>query len=367
MGEADDDAGAAAGNNGDEPQRTTKKPRTAVPASASSKPWVEKYRPSTLDDLVAHKDIIGVLKTLIAANRLPHTLLYGPPGTGKTSTITAAAKDMYGASYNAMTLELNASDERGIDVVRNQIKDFAATKRLFATSSKSQKGGSLVKLVILDEADMMTSDAQFALRRVIEKYTANARFCLVCNYANKIIPALQSRCTKFRFAPLEPDQVRGRLDAIVKQEGLRVDPDAVDALLTLSRGDMRRVLNVLQAAAVAYPDRVTYDAIYDVTGNPLPAHVDRIFVSLLNDDVATARATLAEISSTRGYAVADLLERLGDKVLDHDLPDAAKAVLLSKLADVEYRASMATNDKLQLSSVVAAFVHARAAASKLVV
>ncbi|MEM7616811.1 MAG: AAA family ATPase, partial [Pseudomonadota bacterium] len=206
----------------------------------SAQPWVEKYRPSSLDELVAHADIIAIIKKLIAEDRLPHMLLYGPPGTGKTSTITAAAKDMYGKAYGAMTLELNASDERGIGVVRNQIKEFAGTKSWYAG----------VKLVILDEADMMTNDAQFALRRVIEKYTANTRFCLVCNYANKIIPALQSRCTKFRFAPLEPDQIRDRLDSIIQAESLVMPQRARDALLELGGGDMRRVLNILQATAV---------------------------------------------------------------------------------------------------------------------
>ena len=195
------DAGApppaiVGGESGEPSLKRLKQERTDA-----ARPWVEKYRPSTLDDLVAHKEIIGVLRRLIQADKLPHTLLYGPPGTGKTSTILAAARDMYGANFKAMTLELNASDDRGIDVVRNQIKEFAGTRRLFSRG---------IKLIILDEADMMTNDAQFALRRVIEKYTSNARFCLICNYANKIIPALQSRCTKFRFAPLAPDQVRGR-------------------------------------------------------------------------------------------------------------------------------------------------------------
>mmetsp|Transcript_810 Transcript_810/g.2372 ORF Transcript_810/g.2372 Transcript_810/m.2372 type:complete len:332 (-) Transcript_810:136-1131(-) len=325
-----------------------------VAESKSKEPWVEKYRPSTLDELVAHKEIIAVIKRLISEDRLPHMLLYGPPGTGKTSTITAAAKDMYGKSYGAMTLELNASDDRGIDVVRNQIKEFAATRRLWST------GG--VKLVILDEADMMTNDAQFALRRVIEKYTANTRFCLVCNYANKIIPALQSRCTKFRFAPLEPDQIRGRLASIVRAENITIDQRATDALLELGQGDMRRVLNILQATSVAYPDAVTYDSLFLVTGNPLPADVDALFETLLNHPFDKARHTLADVCKTRGYALPDLVTRLADKVLATAFPPALKATLLDKLADLEYRTSFATTDKLQLSSLVAAFASARALA-----
>ncbi|GMI10300.1 hypothetical protein TrRE_jg11793 [Triparma retinervis] len=153
-------------------------------------PWVEKYRPSSLTDLVAHEEIISVLTKLIESDKLPHLLLYGPPGTGKTSTIIAMAKKMYGEKkYKGMVLELNASDERGIDVVRNQIREFAGTRQLFSSGTK---------LILLDECDAMTSDAQFALRRIIEKYSTSTRFCLICNYVSKIIPALQSRCTRFR-------------------------------------------------------------------------------------------------------------------------------------------------------------------------
>lgn len=177
--------------------------------STESWPWVEKYRPSSLDDLIAHQEIISTLNRLINAQKLPHLLFYGPPGTGKTSMIIAIARRLYGKNYGSMVLELNASDDRGIDVVRNQIKEFAGTKKLFSQG---------VKLIILDEADSMTNDAQFSLRRVIEKYTKNARFCLICNYVSKIIPALQSRCTRFRFAPLDESQVSGRVKHIAELE-----------------------------------------------------------------------------------------------------------------------------------------------------
>ena len=151
---------------------------------------------------IVTQDIIETIQRLTAEDRLPHLMLYGPPGTGKTSTILAVARQLYGSSYQNMTLELNASDDRKIDVVRNQIQDFASTKRIFS------KG---FKLIILDEADAMSKDAQFALRRVIEKYTRNTRFCLICNQVSRIIPALQSRCTRFRFAPLPSALVRERL------------------------------------------------------------------------------------------------------------------------------------------------------------
>ncbi|KAJ1446649.1 replication factor C subunit 5 [Pelagophyceae sp. CCMP2097] len=319
-------------------------------AKAAGAPWVEKYRPSSLDELVAHKEIISVLKRLIHANKLPHLLLYGPPGTGKTSTIVAAAKDMYGKAYKSMTLELNASDDRGIDVVRNEVKEFASSKRLFSTG---------VKLIILDEADMMTNDAQAALRRVIEKYTTNCRFCLVCNYVNKIIPALQSRCTKFRFAPLAPDQVRGRVQMIAQDEKLVMADKALEALLELGCGDMRRILNILQATSVAYPDEITYDSLFVVTGNPLPSDIDAIYAALLNETFKDARRRCEVLCATRGYALADVVHLVGAKVLDTRFPAHLKAAILDKLSDVEYRSSFATDERLQLSSFVAAFVAAR--------
>jgi replication factor C subunit 3/5 len=196
-----------AGSSGAQ-QLTEKQTRDAQ--QQDSLPWVEKYRPKDFSELVAHEDITNTIQRLIDQNRLPHLLFYGPPGTGKTSTILACARRLYGPNYHSMVLELNASDDRGIDVVREQIKDFASTRKIFSSG---------IKLVILDEADAMTNAAQAALRRVIEKFTKNTRFCLICNYISKIIPALQSRCTRFRFGPIPKDAVSKRLNHVIECEG----------------------------------------------------------------------------------------------------------------------------------------------------
>ncbi|KAG6530029.1 hypothetical protein ZIOFF_012250 [Zingiber officinale] len=207
------------------PSSTTDKGKSLFASDPKSAPWVEKYRPQSLADVAAHRDIIDTIDRLTSENRLPHLLLYGPPGTGKTSTILAVARKLYGAQYKNMILELNASDDRGIDVVRQQIQNFASARSLsFGTKST-------VKLVLLDEADAMTKDAQFALRRVIEKHTKSTRFALICNHVNKIIPALQSRCTRFRFAPLDSSNIRERLEHVIKAEGGLFKADPIHAIL----------------------------------------------------------------------------------------------------------------------------------------
>ena len=211
----------------------------------------------TLDDVSGHQDILATINKFIDSNRLPHLLLYGPPGTGKTSTILALARRIYGASnMRQMVLELNASDDRGIDVVREQIKTFASTKQIFSMGGGGGGGASAgrgassmagYKLIVLDEADAMTSTAQMALRRIMEKYTANTRFCIIANYAHKLSPALLSRCTRFRFSPLKEGDIRVLVEKVVEEESVRIGAEAVDALVGLSKGDMRRALNVLQA------------------------------------------------------------------------------------------------------------------------
>ncbi|KND04456.1 replication factor C subunit 3 [Spizellomyces punctatus DAOM BR117] len=308
-------------------------------------PWVEKYRPASLDDLISHKDIISTISRFIDENRLPHLLFYGPPGTGKTSTILACARKLYGPRYKSMMLELNASDERGIDVVREQIKTFASTKKIFSSG---------FKLIILDEADAMTQVAQNALRRIIEKYTRNVRFCIICNYVGKIIPALQSRCTRFRFSPLKEDQIKTRLDYVIGAEGIDITDDGRQALLKLSLGDMRRALNILQATHAAFSP-VTEQAVYLCTGSPLPADINQIAEWLLNSDFATAYENIQQLRITKGLALADIITELHDVVAVTELPPPVRIVLLDKMAEIEYNLSTSCSEKIQLGALVGSF------------
>ena len=330
-------------------------PLQATSSSSSSKiennlPWVEKYRPETLKEMKGHEEIITVLDKLIESSKLPHLLFYGPPGTGKTSTIVACAKKMYGNNYKSMALELNASDDRGIDVVRDQIKEFAGTRKLFSTG---------VKLVILDEADAMTTDAQAALRRIIEKYTSNTRFCMICNYVNKIMPALQSRCTKFRFAPLKTEQITGRLDYIVDKEKVNITTKGKEAVLAQAGGDMRRVLNLLQSAHVAYPE-IDEEQVYLCAGAAMPSVIERLLKSLLNDDFDKAYKNVINATNELGYALVDITTSLSERVLRLSFPPEIHAHILDKLSNVEYALSHGVNERLQIGAMVGCFVVARA-------
>jgi replication factor C subunit 3/5 len=278
---------------------------------------------------------------------MPHLLFYGPPGTGKTSTVLACARKLNGPNFQSMILELNASDDRGIDVVRNQIKSFASSKKLFSKGTK---------LIILDEADAMTKTAQFALRRVIEKYTSNTRFCLICNYIGKIIPALQSRCTRFRFAPLQALQITTRMNHVIATEQVKMSTDGkgLAAIIKLSGGDMRKCLNVLQACHLAY-DEVTEEAAYLCTGNPLPSDVLSILQSLLNLPYAAAYNALRSIQVQKGLSCIDIVTALHELIGRVKLTPDVLGFVLAKLSDVEFNLAFDTSEKLQLGALVGIF------------
>jgi replication factor C subunit 3/5 len=329
-------------------------------AAKGNLPWVEKYRPHTLDDLVSHKEIIRTISKLINDNQLPHLLFYGPPGTGKTSTILAAAKQIYTAQqYKSLVLELNASDDRGIGIVREEIVAFAQNRTLHVDT----KAKIHFKLIILDEADAMTKDAQNALRRVIEKYTENVRFCIICNYLSKIIPALQSRCTRFRFAPLSKDQVMPRLQYVIESEGLNVTESGKQALFELSSGDMRRVLNVLQSSALAF-DTVDDNSVYSCVGQPQPQKINNILRRLLDGSFDSAFQSLNAIRLDEGIALTDVIENLLDHVLKLNLDEEIMCPLIDQMSKIQARMAQGCSEKLQLLCLISAFTLFRKEAFK---
>ena len=313
-------------------------------------PWVEKYRPKRLEDLISHEDILKTIKRFMDENRLPHLLLYGPPGTGKTSTILACARQLYkGKEFNSMVLELNASDDRGIGVVRNQIMNFASTRTIFS------KG---FKLIILDEADAMTKDAQNALRRVMEKFTENVRFCLICNYLTKIIPAIQSRCTRFRFGPLTTTQMKPRIEHVIEAEAVVVSDDGMEALVTLACGDMRKALNILQSTSMAHTE-VNEETVYTCTGRPKKQDIEKILEWLLNNDFGTAYGNLTKLKTEKGLALQDIIESAHEFIHKIDFPVEIRIFILDKMAEIEERLASGTSEKIQTSSLVSAFQQAK--------
>lgn len=338
-----------------------------------SLPWVEKYRPNTLDDVAGHQDILATINKFVESNRLPHLLLYGPPGTGKTSTVLALARRIYGnKNMRQMVLELNASDDRGIEVVREQIKTFSSTKQIFSAAPKAGENTSLAtfKLIILDEADAMTSTAQMALRRIMEKYTANTRFCIIANYTHKLSPALLSRCTRFRFSPLKDADIRSLVDRVIVEENVNIAPDATESLVTLAKGDMRRALNVLQAChASSTPlqppgkpaldpktlerDLIDQTTIYDCIAAPHPADINQILQDLTStSDITSCLRSINAIKAIKGLALADILTALSEELVKKDVPAQTMVTWMEGLAEVEYRLSGGGSEAIQTGATV---------------
>ncbi|KAG7664804.1 MID1 [[Candida] subhashii] len=300
-------------------------------------------------NVYGQQEIVDTVRKFVQTGKLPHLLFYGPPGTGKTSTIVALAREIYGSNYRNMVLELNASDDRGIDVVRNQIKNFASTRQIFSTNA--------FKLIILDEADAMTSVAQNSLRRIIEKFTKNCRFCILANYSHKLNPALISRCTRFRFHPIDEAAIKSRIENVITKEHVKIDNDALDALLKLSKGDMRRALNVLQACKSAIGvdnphDSIDLDMIYECIGAPHPQDIETVLDSILKDDWTTAYITINKFKTVKGLALIDLIAGFIEILNNYKLKPKTRIEIFKNLSDIEYGISKGGNDKIQSSAII---------------
>merc|ERR1712232_388475 len=274
--------------------------------------------------------------------------------------ITALAKTMYNEKYKSMTLELNASDARGIDVVRDQIKTFVSVKQLF-TGAKGGNADGQPKLVILDEADNMTNTAQFSLRRMIEQYTQNARFIMICNFSSRIIPALQSRCTKLRFGPLNDEQIAGRLKYVAECEKVKLTDDGVQAIVQVGGGDMRKVLNVFQTTSMGH-SVVDANAVYSSTGVPHPTDIDQFLKTLLTNTVAFSVGvkSLQNLLRAKGYALDDFLQLMHDRLILQDMPVQQRIRLTVLLADIDWRLKQGCNELVQAAGIVGAFHEALA-------
>lgn len=313
-------------------------------------PFIEKYRPQTLNDIISHTDILSTVNLFIEKRSIPHFLFHGPPGTGKTSCILALSRKMYGESYRANTLELNASDDRGINVVRDKIKEFCNSINVF--SQKTQSAATF-KLVILDEADMMTSAAQFALRRVIEKYTKNVRFCLICNQVNRIIPAIQSRCMRFRFSPLKKDQCYERLISICSNEGIKYSKEAIQKIVDIGKGDMRKILNLLESTSMAFGE-ITINNVYSCAGLPSPDQIETIIKIMCLKPFEDAFEMINNIKLSNGFSMGDLINdmvkyvRIEKKELSLD----KKIEGYKAFQKMDYLYNIGGNDKIIITTLI---------------
>jgi len=318
--------------------------------------WVEKYRPKTLDEMVDQEEIVKRLKEFVQDRALPHLLFVGPPGTGKTTAALCIARELYGERWRDNTLELNASDERGIETIRSRIKEYARTVPL---------GDVPFKLIILDEADNMTGDAQQALRRTMELFSRNARFILIANYASKIIEPIQSRCAVFRFQPLPKEAAMERLRYIAEREGVKVTEDGLEAIWEESEGDLRKAINVLQAAA-ALGGVVTEDVVYDVLGKVTPSEVREMIKLALSGDFIRARDKLRTLMISYGLSGVDVLKLVHKEVLSArsglDLYPRTRAEILDLIGEINFRIVEGADDEIQLNALLAklALVGARA-------
>lgn len=308
--------------------------------------WIEKYRPKKLDEVIGQKDIVDRLRSYARTGNLPHLMFAGPAGTGKTTSALALARELFKESWRDNFVELNASDERGIEVVRGKIKEFARTSPL---------GGSSFKIIFLDEADALTSEAQAALRRTMERYSANCRFILSCNYSSKIIEPIQSRCAVFRFRPLKIEDVKKYLHFIAKNEGITITDDALDALVHVGEGDMRRAVNSLQVASAVEKD-VTLDIVYQTTGNARPEEVVKMLQTAIDGNFVEARALLDEIMLSYGLSGEDIIKQIHRSFFDLNIPDIEKVRLIDKTGEVEFRIVEGSNERIQLEALLAYLV-----------
>ncbi|KAF7295074.1 Replication factor C subunit 2 [Mycena indigotica] len=348
----------------------TAKPATKVSGNASEpalQPWVEKYRPKTIDDVSAQEHTVAVLKKTLTSTNLPHMLFYGPPGTGKTSTILALARQLFGPdNFRNRVLELNASDERGISIVREKIKNFARqTPRAQTVASDGNTYPCPpYKIIILDEADSMTQDAQGALRRIMENHARITRFCLVCNYVTRIIEPLASRCSKFRFTPLDSDSSSSRLTHIANAEGVTVDKPVIDALISTSTGDLRRAITYLQSASrlsssTNPPTPITSTDIQEIAG-VVPDSVVADFAATLGIDsmqidgskgFERVQAKVKELIR-EGYSASQLLTQLHDLIVLHPtLSGRSKSTCAMVIAEADKALTDGADEELWILEV----------------
>jgi len=310
-------------------------------------PWTEKYRSKKLDDnIVGQHEIVRRLKAYAKQRSMPNLLFAGPPGVGKTLCAIALAYELFDDSFGQNFMELNASDERGIDVVREQIKNYAATLPF---------GGVRFKVIFLDEADALTRDAQNALRRTMENTSATTRFILSANYSSKIMEPIQSRCALFRFRPLSEEHITDRLKHIAQKEKIHVETDGYKALVYASEGDMRKAINFLQTASTL-GEKVTEDVIYKVAAKARPKEVKELIELAMEGKFEQARKKLDALLYEYGLSGEDVILQLYREIIGYDIDQKKKIELIDKIGECNFRMTEGANERIQLEALLAYLV-----------
>jgi replication factor C small subunit len=310
--------------------------------------WAEKYRPKSLNDIINQKEIVDRLKSFAKAKNVPHCIFAGPPGTGKTTAALCLARDLYGERYREYMMELNASDERGIKMVRETVKTFARTRSI---------GEIPFKILILDEADNMTSDAQQALRRTMERFTETCRFIMIANYSGKIIDPLQSRCAPFRFSYLSQVDQNRYLQNIIDKEDIKILDEGYDAIFEVSQGDLRRATNTIQAAA-SMGKVIDAETVYSVIGHANPEDVNEMLKTAMKGDFLGARKQLRDMIMKYGVAGSDIIKQIHGAVFRSMLPDSWKVTLSEAIGEADFRMVQGADVEVQLSALLARMTEA---------
>jgi replication factor C small subunit len=310
--------------------------------------WAEKYRPKSLKEIINQKEIVDRLQSFVKAKNVPHCIFAGPPGTGKTTAGLCLARDLYGKGYREHLMELNASDERGIKIVRETVKTFARIRSI---------GEIPFKILILDEADNMTSDAQQALRRTMERFTETCRFIMIANYSGKIIEPLQSRCAPFRFSYMSQEDQDRYLRNIIEKEDIKILDEGYDAIFEVSGGDLRRATNTLQAAA-SMGKVIDAETVYSVIGRANPEDVNKMIKTAMKGDFLEARKQLREMILKYGVAGSDIIKQIHTEIFRSMLPDSWKVTLSEAIGEIDFRLVQGADVEVQLSALLARLTEA---------